>query len=464
MNSLPDMSSIRKTGFTPEADSGAVHDAPRVQQLSQTRHRRQRLKEARTGARLQRPGIPQPEEDDDEDDELAPTSTSSNPDEQIVLLPEPKNWGLYQSYRKNKHPNQAFNYMKADEAERRELLRYEAQQNTLEAREWKNQLKHPLAYLYNTGNIADLDLTLWDYIVEMAQQNTGQDAIVKELSPLIRFDRNSINLVIGKRGSGKTFVVLREILKLLYVDKEMKNFNYTACYYVSDKANDDTVQIFEPLFKEDNTFRFIWIPTVRALNLIKDIESFTAKLMNPEYKLPEEIKEYYSDPKHNETGLDPDTEKFAKVVLNTWNLDAGVVPNTLILFDDCIGLFKKDSELSRKLYQNRQSRITAFLILQDVHGLSSSMKSNVNSLLLFGGFSRQKWNSLMYQLPSIEPYDFYEYSKLSEKDGFWVNFEEDDERKKIKFIAREKTAEEIRADEYIRRIKEEERKTKQFIR
>ena len=51
MDSLPDMSSIRKTGFTPEADSGAVHDAPRVQPLSQQLQRRQRLQE-KTGENL----------------------------------------------------------------------------------------------------------------------------------------------------------------------------------------------------------------------------------------------------------------------------------------------------------------------------------------------------------------------------------------------------------------------------
>ena len=53
------------------------------------------------------------------------------------------------------------------------------------------------------------------------------------------------------------------------------------------------------------------------------------------------------------------------------------------------------------MFENRQSRITYFLILQDVQGLNPSMKANVDSLLLFGGFPKHKWNSLTYQMPLI---------------------------------------------------------------
>ena len=38
------------------------------------------------------------------------------------------------------------------------------------------------------------------------------------------------------------------------------------------------------------------------------------------------------------------------------------------------------------------------------------MKANVDSLILFGGFPKHKWNSLMYQMPVIhDDYSFEGY-------------------------------------------------------
>ena len=226
-------------------------------------------------------------------------------------------------------------------------------------------------------SISALDNALKARIMDSASKNIVQDTLVKPIHEYIRFNRNSINLVIGKRGSGKTFFTLREIVKLVQLDPDF-GFDYTAVYYVSDKQSDDTVNIFQPFFK--GRLKFKWITTDRALHLIEDIEAFTAKIINDKYHIPEEINAFYEDAiKKGEVLSDhkPDTKEFAIQHLNASRLLPGTCPNTILIFDDCLGLFKKDTKLARKLYQNRQMRMTAFLLLQDVQGISPSMKSNI---------------------------------------------------------------------------------------
>jgi hypothetical protein len=101
------------------------------------------------------------------------------------------------------------------------------------------------------------------------------------------------------------------------------------------------------------------------------------------------------------------------------------VPHTVIFIDDCIDLLSKRGSLFKKLFENRQSKITYFLGLQDVQGIPPSMKSNMDMLILFGGFSKQKFNILFYQIPmDMATKDAYEeYQSLSKTDAFIIRFE-----------------------------------------
>jgi ATP-dependent protease HslVU (ClpYQ) ATPase subunit len=59
-----------------------------------------------------------------------------------------------------------------------------------------------------------------------------------EIHPEIHFEYNSIILLISRRGVGKTFAVLRELIKLSQLPY---CGGYTTFLYVSDKTNDATV-------------------------------------------------------------------------------------------------------------------------------------------------------------------------------------------------------------------------------
>ena len=257
-----------------------------------------------------------------------------------------------------------------------------------------------MAEFTNINKLADDDLNSKEYNIRAEIQS--------EIHKDIYFKYNSVNLVIGKRGSGKTYMVMREMLKLAYLMEDYQHSKYptyTQIIYITDKLRDDTCERARHYIDVNTLVEFEWESTDHALDIINGISALKAFLANSsEYKKKMTKQEYTA------------TIAKAKEVLNCTMITT--IPHTVIIFDDCIGLFNKQTPLSKKLFENRQSRITYFLILQDVQGLNASMKANVDSLVLFGGFPKHKWNSLMYQMPLIDPdYTFINYyNKLSPHD------------------------------------------------
>ena len=183
----------------------------------------------------------------------------------------------------------------------------------------------------------------------ISHRQAKPDEVQSKIDDEIFFRYNSVNLVIGKRGSGKTYTTLREILKLPLTGHS----EYTQVHYVTDKLRDDTVDKCRDAFKHNHLF-FNWVPTKNAEKLIVSLAN--AKAMKREQQSEEDYralcKALGSDPLSED---DDDSDD-----------DLPELPHTIIIFDDCIGLFKKDTSLSKKLFENRQSRITYFLLLQDV--------------------------------------------------------------------------------------------------
>ncbi|KAA6367700.1 MAG: hypothetical protein EZS28_036772 [Streblomastix strix] len=103
-------------------------------------------------------------------------------------------------------------------------------------------------------------------------------------------------------------------------------------------------------------------------------------------------------------------------------------PHTIVLFDDAMSIFKnKNNPLYKKLFKNRQPRITYFLCLQDIIGLDASIKSNVDTIYFFGGFNRQKFNLFFYQssIPLDKETLWNEYVHLGKREALLVQYNND---------------------------------------
>ncbi|KAA6368725.1 MAG: hypothetical protein EZS28_035748 [Streblomastix strix] len=85
-------------------------------------------------------------------------------------------------------------------------------------------------------------------------------------------------------------------------------------------------------------------------------------------------------------------------------------PHTIMLFDDSMSIFKnKNNPLYKKLFKNRQPRITYFLCLQDIIGLDASIKSNVDTIYFFGD-KETLWN---------------EYIQLGKREALLIQYNND---------------------------------------
>ena len=292
------------------------------------------------------------------------------------------------------------------------------------------------SYQLNLNN--KVDALLDEYVADY-------DEIQNTINNEILFKYNSVNLVIGKRGSGKTHMVMREALKIALIskyiwdnDRYVISPTYTQIYYVTDKVRDDTFNKFAK-FIQDTGIELKWVNTEDAAKLIRLVALSKAIISDPQSSVEKmalakksfnisspspSLSPSLSEEDTTEANVEANVEA-AKKALNMQPNMVGVpgnegirpyIPHTLIIFDDCIGLFKKDTPLSKLLYENRQSRITYVLLLQDVQGISPSMKTNIDSLVVFGGFPKNKWNILMYQMPAFDAFTYDNYIRLYSSD------------------------------------------------
>ncbi|MDR2407135.1 MAG: hypothetical protein LBE13_03355 [Bacteroidales bacterium] len=75
-------------------------------------------------------------------------------------------------------------------------------------------------------------------IKKVLSKCNNEQTLQTTIHPEISFKYNSINLLVARRGVGKTFSVMKELIKLSQLPNKG---GYTTFIYVSDKTNDSTV-------------------------------------------------------------------------------------------------------------------------------------------------------------------------------------------------------------------------------
>ena len=234
-----------------------------------------------------------------------------------------------------------------------------------------------------------------------------------EIDPNILFRRNTVNVLIGKKGSGKTYNVFREIIKLRFIPKE--KHRYTKMIYVRKTDYDPTFERLKdliPLPVEIISFDEV-VPRIKELCQAKAVI--------------QEIKDKTIDI----GDIEPESIATMEDILGSKVDGKHDVFHTIILLDDCAYLFnqrnKKNSELFDLLFVNRQPKITYFLTMQDPKGFDTSLKEAVDTWWIFGQYSKHKIDYALRFIPHEIPSEniWLEYAILNKSQALVFSVKED---------------------------------------
>ena len=207
-----------------------------------------------------------------------------------------------------------------------------------------------------------------------------------EIDPNVFFRRNSVNLLIGKKGSGKTYNVFRECLKLRFI----KNHRYTKMLYITDKPMDPTYLRIADLLP----FPVDRVPYDQAVDAITQVSQAKAAMKEISIR------------KISTEDLEDDAKEQLEGILGENIDDPKEVYHTIVLLDDCQAMFerrtKENRDLWKLLFENRQPKITYFLTVQDPKGMDTSLKEALDSVWMFGGFTRHKFSYILRSIPHEE--------------------------------------------------------------
>jgi hypothetical protein len=128
--------------------------------------------------------------------------------------------------------------------------------------------------------------------------------------------------------------------------------------------------------------------------------------------------------------VDEITDASRDDILNAVDLTKFInpIPATVVLYDDAINVFadRKYKVLLDLLFQNRQPRITYFLCMQDVFSLPPQIKRNLDTCILFGGYTDSQMISILLRQLSSGSESNKEiakiYSQLSNRESLIFDY------------------------------------------
>jgi len=237
------------------------------------------------------------------------------------------------------------------------------------------------------------------------------DCVQHDIHPEVNIRYNTLNIFVGQRGSGKTFNAFNEIATISRIQHKFHLF-----IYVSNNPNDMTYIKFKSFIEIPH----IIIPYSSAEEFINEIF---------EYKQAyDEIKQ-----KKLENKITDECKEEIFNILRIKNFNAPTL-HTLIIYDDAMEVFKKPkSKQFRWLLENRHTKSTYILCLQDWKGISPELKANIDSVWLFGGYPRNRYTYIFNQISCpIDRDDLYNiYRELSKRDVMIFNHKTDGDEIKI---------------------------------
>lgn len=211
--------------------------------------------------------------------------------------------------------------------------------------------------------------------------NNGTKKLISKIDDSINFRYNSFNICVGPQGSSKTCSVMKELIKLGFI----QNHDYHLIVYVSNTDSDDTV---------NSLSKHIKIPVVKID--YEHVEEYLNELIT--------LKDKYNKIRDClDKGIYcPLTKEAENILINLFVNDFKIKRlHTFILFDDAAFVIgQKDTQLKRWLCQLRHLNFTVFCCLQIFNSIDPKIKSQLSSVWIFKGFSRERLNYIYRQTPN----------------------------------------------------------------
>ena len=221
-------------------------------------------------------------------------------------------------------------------------------------------------------------------LIDYELNNTTRKKQIQIISDQINFKYNSFNIYVGKQGTGKTTSVLKELIKL----STIKN-DYHLIIYVSDIECDDTLNRLK---------NYINIPIVKT-----NYQKF-----NSQFEQLIKLKDVYNEMIDGKIPRDNSILKM--LYIKDFNKDR---LHTFILMDDAAFVLNKENECFKWLFQLRHLNCTVGLCIQIWKNINPSFKSQITSISIFKGYSRQQLNHIFQQI--AVDVDFNEFMKIYNK-------------------------------------------------
>ena len=225
---------------------------------------------------------------------------------------------------------------------------------------------------------------------------TGTKKFVSKVHPEVLFRYNSFNIIVGNQGTSKTTTVMKELMKLAYIEHD-----YHLLIYVTNNESDETFQ---------KLCHFIDFQIIQCT--YEEVEDVFEELIHLKHEYNEMVD---GNAEMDDTILDElYVENFDKQRLHTF-----------ILFDDASYIFEKKSKSKFKkwLCQCRHLNITAVCIIQIWTSLDPSLKSQLASVTIGKGFSRERTMMIVRQIATDVTFDEFWEAYIGLKQYQKVHFD-----------------------------------------
>ncbi|GHU21340.1 hypothetical protein FACS189472_13930 [Alphaproteobacteria bacterium] len=264
--------------------------------------------------------------------------------------------------------------------------------------------------------LSEIDEVINYEMGDIDEVDKNADELHTVIHPSIKFTLNSLNVLVGQTGSGKSRAVFREISKLKYIE----NNPYHEFIYICDEDNDKTYVKYKAMIPVPITK----IPYKDAFQKLCEI----VRVKNCHEKMLAEMKS------KSETLNELEKAEVMRY-LQIKDLKTPIL-HTLILFDDATDVFQNPKcELNCLFLRNRHHKFTYFF---NVHGFTRGavpmhVKKNMRSLWYFGGFTRLDFGCSFQQMKSpIDRVSLYEkYKMLPKRDVLFFDYTDDGTRIEI---------------------------------